>query len=133
MKIRRVTSPSVAEAEPGLWSNCLVVGDIAYFSGLTARGMDGKTIVGSDEYEQTKAIFEKFKALIEAAGGAMADIVKINVFVTRIQHRQQVWKARREFFTGDFPASALVEVSNLASPEILVEIEGVAHIGAGRR
>lgn len=133
MNIRRVTSSSVAEAEPGLWSNCLVVGDIAYFSGLTARGADGITINGKDEYEQTKVIFEKFKALIEAAGGAMADIVKMTVFVTRIDHRQQVWKARREFFTGDFPTSALVEVFRLAAPEIFVEIEGIAHLGAGKR
>lgn len=133
MSIRRVTSPAVAEAEPGLWSNCLVVGEIAYFSGLTARGADGKSIVGKDEYEQTKAIFGKFKALIEAAGGAMADLVKITVFVTRIDNRQQVWDARREFFTGDFPTSALVEVSRLASPDILVEIEGIAHLGAGNR
>lgn len=133
MSIRRVTSPAVAEAEPGLWSNCLVVGEIAYFSGLTARGADGKTIIGKDEYEQTRAIFEKFKALVEAAGGAMADIVKITVFVTRIENRQQVWDARRAFFTGDFPTSALVEVSRLASPEIFVEIEGIAHLGAGKR
>jgi 2-iminobutanoate/2-iminopropanoate deaminase len=133
MSIRRVTTSSVAEAEPGLWSNCLVVGDIAYFSGLTARGMDGKTIIGADEHAQTRTIFEKFKALVEAAGGSMADIVKITVYVTNIANRQQVWAARREFFTGDFPTSALVEVSKLASPEILVEIEGIAHIGAGRR
>lgn len=133
MKIRRVTSPAVAEAEADLWSNCLVVGEIAYFSGLTARGADGNTIIGKNEYEQTKAIFEKFKALIEAAGGAMADIVKITVFVTRIENRQNVWKARREFFTGDFPTSALVEVSRLASPDIFVEIEGIAHLGAGIR
>ncbi len=63
----------------------------------------------------------------------MADIVKITIYVINIANRQQVWAARREYFTGDFPASALVEVSNLASPEILVEIEGIAHIGAGRR
>ncbi len=130
MSIRRVISPAVAEAEPGLWSNCLVVGDVAYFAGLTARGGDLKTIEGSDEYEQTRFIFRKFQALVEAAGGRMADIVKLTIFVTRIANRQKVWAARREFFTGDFPTCSLVEVSNLANAEILVEIEGVAHIGA---
>jgi enamine deaminase RidA (YjgF/YER057c/UK114 family) len=131
MSIRRVISPVVAEAEPGLWSNCLVVGDVAYFSGLTARGNDLKTIEGKDEYEQTKVIFKKYQELLRAAGGKMSDIVKLTIFVTNIAHRQKVWTARREFFTGDFPACALVEVSNLASPEILVEIEGIAHLGAG--
>jgi len=129
MSIRRVISPAVAEAGVGLWSNCLVVGNIAYFSGLTARGSDLKTIEGKDEYEQAKAIFGKFRELLTAAGGEMSDIVKLTIFVTNIANRQMVWTARREFFTGDFPASSLVEVSNLASPEILVEIEGIAHLG----
>jgi len=129
MSIRRVISPAVAEAGVGLWSNCLVVGNIAYFSGLTARGSDLKTIEGKDEYEQAKAIFGKFREFLTAAGGEMSDIVKLTIFVTNIANRQMVWTARREFFTGDFPASSLVEVSNLASPEILVEIEGIAHLG----
>jgi len=126
----RVTTPLVAEAAPGLWSNCLVVGDAVYFSGLTSRANDGETIDGADSYEQAKAIFSKFKALIEAAGGKMDDIVTLTVFVTDIKHNQGVWKARREFFTGDFPACALVVVSGLAKPEILVEIQGQARLGA---
>lgn len=130
MTIRRVISPSVAEAPPGLWSNCLVVDKIAYFSGLTARAKDQTTIEGTDEYEQTKVIFKKFEALIEAAGGKMSDIVKLTIFVTNIANRQKVWDARKEFFRGDFPACALVEVAGLASAEVLVEIEGIAHLGA---
>ncbi|MDA0762872.1 MAG: RidA family protein [Proteobacteria bacterium] len=88
---------------------------------------------GVDEYEQTKIIFEKHKALIEAAGGKMADFTKLTIFVTRIQNNKQVWKARSEFFEGNFPACPLVEVSNLAGPKIYVEIEGIAHIGKGAR
>jgi 2-iminobutanoate/2-iminopropanoate deaminase len=130
MTIRRVTSPAVAEAPPGLWSNCLVVDKIAYFSGLTARAKDQTTIEGTDEYEQTTVIFKKFKALIEAAGGKMSDFVKLTIFVTNMANRQKVWDARKEFFQGDFPACALVEVAGLASPEVLVEIEGIAHLGA---
>ena len=130
MTIRRVISPDVAEAPPGLWSNCLVVDRIAYLSGLTARAKDQTTIEGKDEYEQTKVIFRKFEALIAVAGGKMSDIVKLTIFVTNIANRQKVWDARKEFFQGDFPACALVEVSGLASPEILVEIEGIAHLGA---
>ena len=63
----------------------------------------------------------------------MSDVVKITIFLTEIANNTKVWQARREFFTGDFPASTLVEVSALAAPEILVEIEAVAHIGKGRR
>ncbi len=71
--------------------------------------------------------------MVEAAGGAMADVVKVTIYVTNIKNNTKVWKARAEFFTGDFPASTLVEVSALAAPEILVEIEAIAHIGKGKR
>jgi len=122
----RITSPDVAEAAPGLWSNCLRVDNMLFLSGLTARANDGNTILGSDEYEQAKVIFGKMKSLIEAGGGQMDDMVTMTIFVTNMQGNQGVWKARREFFTGDFPACALVEVKGLAKPEILVEIQGQA-------
>jgi 2-iminobutanoate/2-iminopropanoate deaminase len=133
MTIRRVTSPSVPEPPPERWSNCLVADGIAYVSGMTARGLDAATLAAMDEYEQSRLIFGKIKGMVEAAGGTMADVVKITVYVTRIQNNVKVWAARREFFTGDFPASTLVEVSALAAPEILVEIEAIAHIGKGKR
>lgn len=95
---------------------------------MVARGSDGKVVAG-DEYEQAKLIFTKIKNLVEAAGGAMADVVKVTIFVTDISQREQVWRARREFFTGDFPASTLVQVAALAEPSLKVEIEAVAHIG----
>jgi 2-iminobutanoate/2-iminopropanoate deaminase len=131
MTIRRALSPDVPEPPPERWSNCLVVDGIAYVSGMTARA--GDKVVGTDEYEQSKVIFGKIKGMVEAAGGAMADVVKITVYVTNIKNNTRVWAARREFFTGDFPASTLVEVSALAAPEILVEIEAIAHIGKGKR
>ena len=101
--IKRYTSPKVAEPAPDLWSNCIVCDGIAYIAGLTARNADGVTIDGLDEYEQTKIIFEKHKALIEAAGGKMSDFTKLTIFVTRIENNKQVWQARAEFFKGDFP------------------------------
>ena len=133
MTIRRVTSPVAPEPPPERWSNCLLVDGIAYVSGMVARGDDARALAGLDEYEQAKVIFGKIKGLLEAAGGSMADVVKITVFVVNIKNNVKVWAARREFFTGNFPASTLVEVRALASPEILVEIEAVAHIVKGAR
>jgi 2-iminobutanoate/2-iminopropanoate deaminase len=63
----------------------------------------------------------------------MADVVKVTIFVTDIKQREQVWRARREVFTGNFPASTLVQVAALATPAVKVEIEAVAYIGAGAR
>ena len=129
-RIRRITSPAAPEPPPGTWSNCLLVNGVAYVAGLVARGEDGKVVEG-DEYHQAKAIFAKMRGLIEAAGGAMSDVVKVVIFVTDIKNREQVWRARREVFTGDFPVSTLVEVAALASPDLKVEIEAIAHIGMG--
>ena len=126
MTIRRVTSPDVPEPPPERWSNCLVSDGIAYVSGMTVRGADdpGKM----DEYEQAKLIFGKIKGMVEAAGGTMADVVKITVYVTEIKNNTKVWAARREFFSGDFPASTLVEVKGLVDPRMKVEIECQAYV-----
>ena len=131
MTIRRVTSPDAPEPPPERWSNCLVVDGIAYVSGMVARG--AANLDKMDEYEQAKEIFRKIKALIEAAGGQMSDVVKVIIYVTNIKNNTKVWKARAEVFSGNFPASTLVQVAALASPEILVEIEAIAHLGKGAR
>jgi len=133
MTIRRVTSPSVPEPPPERWSNCLVCDGIAYVAGMTARGTEAKLLASMDEYAQAKQIFEKIKGMVEAAGGMMADVVKVIIYVTNIKNNTKVWKARAEFFSGNFPVSTLVEVRALAAPEILVEIEAIAHIGKGAR
>ena len=125
-KIVRISSPEVSEPPAGTWSNCLVVNGVAYLAGMTAGGAEG------DEYAQAKVIFTKIRHLVEAAGGSMADIVKVTIFVTDITQREKVWQARREFFTGNFPASTLVQVAALANPSLKVEIEAVAHIGASK-
>ena len=130
-KISRVVSTKVPEPAPATWSNCLTVNGVAYVAGMIARGEDGKIVAG-DEYDQAKAIFAKIRHLIEAAGGSMADVVKVVIFVTDISQRQKVWRARREVFSGDYPVSTLVQVAALAEPSVKVEIEAIAHLGAGK-
>jgi 2-iminobutanoate/2-iminopropanoate deaminase len=130
MKKQRITSPHVNEPPEGTWSNCLVIGDHIHVAGLTAGGMsDDLDSVGV--YEQAKEIFTRIKHLIDTAGSQMDDIVRVQIYVTDIRVREEVWKARREFFTGDFPVSTLVEVSQLAAPGLKVEIDAVAIKGAG--
>jgi 2-iminobutanoate/2-iminopropanoate deaminase len=129
---QRISSQHVLEPPPQTWSNGLVVGNQVFIAGMTARS--GNELRGGNSmYEQAQAIFTKIKHLLEAAGGRIDDIVKVTIFVTDIKRREEVWKARREFFTGDFPVSTLVEVSALAAPELLVEIEAVAILGAGQK
>src|SRR5262252_3515376 len=130
MPRKRVAVPNVAEAGPGLWSNGIRAGDFLFISGQVARPFEGgKTLVGTNEYEQAKQIFSRIQRICEAAGGGMEDIVKMTIFLVNIKNNTEVWRARREFFSGDFPASTLVEVRSLAGPETLVEIETVAYLG----
>jgi len=125
----RIYSPAVAEAPPGRWSNAIRAGAFLFISGQVSRSSDGSTIEGKGEYEQAKIIFTKIRNLVEAAGGTTGDVVKVTIYVVDIKQNKEVWRARQEFFDGDFPASTLVEVSALGTPEVLVEIEAIAHIG----
>ena len=126
----KVDVPNVAEADAGLWSNGIRAGDFLFISGQVARPFEGgRTLVGSNEYEQARHIFARIQRICEAAGGSLEDIVKMTIYLVNIKNNTEVWRARREFFTGDFPASTLVEVRSLAGPETLVEIETVAYLG----
>ena len=126
----KLAVPDVAEVAAGLWSNAIRAGDTLYISGQVARPFDGGTgMVGSDEYGQAKQIFARIERIIKAAGGTMDNLVKMTIYMVDIRNNTEVWRARREFFTGDFPASTLVEVRALAKPEVLVEIEAVAYLG----
>jgi enamine deaminase RidA (YjgF/YER057c/UK114 family) len=132
MKKKRISSEHVGEPPADTWSNCLVIDRHVYIAGLIARGMDfdDKTDAG-DAYNQAVAIFTKMKHLIEEAGGQMDDIVKVLIYLTDINDRDAVWRARREFFSGDYPVSTLIEISALVLPDLCVEIEAVGILGAG--
>lgn len=123
MKKRRVTSPQVEEPPPRTFSNCTVVGDQVFMSGLCS--------LGDDAYAQTRAIFDKIEHLMRAAGGTLQDIVRFSVYVVDMDDRAQILKARAERFTDDFPASTLVEVSKLVDSRFRVEIEATAVLGCG--
>ena len=131
MKFERIESPEVPELGPQSLSNCKKVGDQVFISGLISWDENQEIIGTGDAYTQARNIFASMKALMEVAGGKMNDVAKITMFVTDMRYQPDVWKARREFFTGDFPCSTLVCVSQLFKPDALVEIEAVGVIGAG--
>jgi enamine deaminase RidA (YjgF/YER057c/UK114 family) len=132
MSMKRITSAEVAEPQPETWSNCKVVGNFIQVAGMVSGYQDDVIAGGDDVYEQARLTFTKIKHMVEAAGAVMDDIIKVTIFVTDITRREEVWKARREFFTGDFPCSTLVEVSALARPGLAVEIEAYGIIGASQ-
>lgn len=134
---RRVKSVHVSEPPPQSWSNCFVAGNHVYIAGVyattepTVEGTEPPVDGGDSMYGQAVAVFTKIKHLVEAAGGTMDDIVKVMIYVTDIEKRHEVWKARLNFFNGDFPPSNLVEVRKLFDPRVLITAEAVAVLGAG--
>jgi 2-iminobutanoate/2-iminopropanoate deaminase len=128
--IKRVTSPHVKEPPPGTWSNCRVHGNQVFVAGMTANDGQGGLLGDGSTYSQARETFTKIKHFIEAAGGTMNDIVRVDIYVTDITQREDVWKARREFFSGDFPTSTLVEVRALATPRLCVEVNAIGFLGA---
>ena len=128
----KVNVPDVAEAAPGLWSNAIRTGDTLYISGQVARPFEGGTgLVGSDEYAQAKQIFARNERIVKAAGGTMDNLVKMTIFMVDITKNTEVWRARKEFFSGDFPPCAVVGGLTFAHPDYLVEIESMAILGSG--
>jgi 2-iminobutanoate/2-iminopropanoate deaminase len=131
LQINRIYTDKVAEPPAGLWSNCLRVNDQVFLSGMVALDKNDAVVGVGDSYQQANYIFECIRDYMEEAGGRMSDIVSLNIFVTDMEHRPGVLKARQKFFTGDFPCSTLVAVSALIKPELLVEINAVGFVGEG--
>ena len=124
--LKRIQTTEVAEPPPGTFSQCLQAGDLIFVAGQTAGTADGG--VGGDGTMSSQALicFTKIKALLEAAGAMMADIAKLTVFVTDISKRAEITEVRKKFFSGDFPCSTLIEISALAQPGLLIEVEAIA-------
>jgi enamine deaminase RidA (YjgF/YER057c/UK114 family) len=113
-----------------MFSNGRLVGDQLFVSGLHAGDGAGGILGDGSTYDQAKHAFTKIRRLVEAAGGAMDDVVTLRIYLTDIDEKAEVGRARAEFFTGDFPCSTLVEVSGLVDPRLTVEIEAQAVLGS---
>src|ERR1043165_4456075 len=101
-------------------------GTIVFVSGMTARRPDG-TIAGiGDITEQTRQVCENVKAAVEAAGGTMDDICRVDVYVRNMEHFDAIHKVRAQYFKPPLPASTMVEVTKMTSPEYLIEISAIA-------
>jgi enamine deaminase RidA (YjgF/YER057c/UK114 family) len=99
---------------------------ILYIAGQVAYGDDGNAVHAGDFKAQARVALQALKAQVEAGGGTMRDIVKVNTYLTDIRHRADYGPIREEFFGAKMPAHTLVAVAALALPEFLIEIEAVA-------
>jgi len=97
-----------------------------YIAGQVAYDAQGKPAHPGDFKAQARAVFQALKAQVEAGGGTLDSIVKINTYLTDIRHRADLVPVREEFFGKKGPASTLVAVAALAMPEWLIEVEAIA-------
>ena len=107
-------------------------GRIVWLAGQTATvDGDGKDIAGNVE-AQTRRVFELMDQILRRAGGALADLVTMTVFIKEPRYGDRFVEIRKELFPdGKFPASALITVTNFARPGMEIEIQGVAVLGDG--
>lgn len=109
------------------YSRAVRIDNIIEISGTVAS--DGDNVVGKDnEYQQTKYILQKFENILKQAGANLSDVIRTRIYVKNISRWEEVAKAHQEIFGNIKPATSMVEVSNLISPEYLVEIEATAII-----
>jgi len=99
---------------------------ILFLSGQVAYDEKGGPAHRGDFAAQAREVFRALKAQVEAGGGTLANIVKLTTFLTDVRHRADLLPVREEFFGKKMPASTLVEVSHLAHPDWLIEVEAIA-------
>ncbi len=128
MAKQQITSDRMREPS-GHFSHATTIearGKLVFVSGMTAHQPDGSVAGIGDVEAQTRQVCENVKAAVEAAGGTMEDICRVDVFVRNMEHFDTIHKVRREYFSSPLPASTMVEVTKMTNPDYLIEMSAIA-------
>jgi 2-iminobutanoate/2-iminopropanoate deaminase len=105
-------------------------GRIVWLAGQTGTVDDSGKSLANDFEGQARQIFKGLDAVLRKAGGTLADLVQMTVFVTDVRYGERLWQVRKEVFGDDFPGSAMVTITALANPDAKIEIQGYTVIGS---
>jgi len=128
-KLKTASNPSTLPPPSGRFSQIVKVraNTLLFIAGQTASDKDGNIVGVGDLKAQAEQAFQNLKAALAAEDATFDDLVKMNTYVTDIkEYRSVVRGVRDKYITKDPPVGTLVEVSSLARPDLLIEIEGVA-------
>lgn len=128
MPRKQVSSGSPWEPKVG-YSRAVRVGSTVHVSGTAPADPEGNVLGGDDPYLQAVECLKKIQWALEELGAGLEDVVRTRMYVANIDHWEAIGRAHGEFFGAIRPATTMVEVSRLISPEFLVEIEAEAEIG----
>lgn len=101
-------------------------GRLVFISGMLAKGADGKIVGVGDIAAQTRQVCENLKAAVEEAGGTLDDICRVDVYVRNMEQFDEIHEVRRAYFSAPAPASTMVEVTKMTTPDALIEINAIA-------
>ncbi len=127
---RTYLEPDGLAAPPEPYSHAIRCGDTLYLAGQVAFDEQNQVVGAGDPERQAEQVWRNIGLAVEAAGGTLADVVKITIFLKDVRHAAAEISVRERLFEpGRFPVCTLVQVANLGLPDLLMEVDAVAVLG----